>query len=149
MKLSLWSSKHANMLRSALAATVLLCLAGFAAEAAPPGQAPPPAPFRKVSELVKLPDFLPGLGTLYVDPKTLPAGPFLAYDHGGRLVSTVYMVPLKDFEEHKKLLDLAATDARVDHVDLYYNAGHPDVEQPHYHIVLWHIPKADEATVAK
>jgi hypothetical protein len=137
------------MLRSALAATVLLCLTGFAAEAAPPEQAPPPAPFRKVSELVKLPDFLPGLGTLYVDPKTLPAGPFLAYDHGGRLVSTVYMVPLKDFIDHKKLLDLAATDAGVDHVDLYYNAGHPGVEQPHYHIVLWHISKADEAAVAK
>jgi hypothetical protein len=137
------------MLRSALAVTVLLCLTGFAAEAAPPEQAPPPAPFRKVSELVKLPDFLPGLGTLYVDPKTLPAGPFLAYDHGGRLVSTVYMVPLKDFIDHKKLLDLAATDAGVDHVDLYYNAGHPGVEQPHYHIVLWHISKADEAAVAK
>ena len=129
------------MLRSALAATVLLCLTGFAAEAAPPEQAPPPAPFRKVSELVKLTDFLPGLGTLYVDPKTLPAGPFLAYDHGGRLVSTVYMVPMKDFNDHKKLLDLAATDAGVDHVDLYYNAGHPGVEQPHYHIVLWHISR--------
>src|SRR6478609_11831564 len=101
------------MLRSALAATVLLCLTGFAAEAAPPEQAPPPAPFRKVSELVKLPDFLPGLGTLYVDPKTLPAGPFLAYDHGGRLVSTIYMVPLKDFNEHKKLAGLGAVDAKV------------------------------------
>jgi hypothetical protein len=33
-------------------------------EAAPPDHAPPPAPFRKVSELVKLPDFLPGMGTL-------------------------------------------------------------------------------------
>jgi hypothetical protein len=90
-----------------------------------------------------------GQGLRYVDPKTLPAGPFLAYDHGGRLVSTVYMVPLKDFNDHKKLLDLAATDAGVDHVDLYYNAGHPGVEQPHYHIVLWHISKADEAAVAK
>jgi hypothetical protein len=29
------------------------------------------------------------LGTLYVDPETLPAGPFLAYDHQGKLVSTV------------------------------------------------------------
>ena len=59
-----------------------------------PTHAPPPAPFRKVSELVKLPDFLPGTGTLYVDPKTLPEGPFLAYDQTGRLVSTIYMVPL-------------------------------------------------------
>lgn len=137
------------MLRSTLAATALLCLACVTAEAAPPEHAPPPAPFRKVSELVKLPDFLPGMGTLYVDPKTLPAGPFLAYDHGGRLVSTIYMVPLKDIDEHKKFAGLGAVDARVDHVDIYFNAGHPGVEQPHYHIVLWHVPKADEAAVAK
>jgi hypothetical protein len=41
-------------------------------------KAPPAGAYKKVSELVKLPDFLPGLGQLYVDPKTLPAGPFLA-----------------------------------------------------------------------
>jgi hypothetical protein len=137
------------MLRSALAATALLCLTGLPVEAAPSEHAPPPAPFCKVSELVKLPDFLPGMGTLYVDPKTLPAGPFLAYDHAGRLVSTIYMVPLKDINEHKKFAGLSAVDATVDHVDLYYNAGHPGVEQPHYHIVLWHVTKADEAAVAK
>ena len=107
------------------------------------------APFRKVSELVKLPDFLPGAGTLYVDPKPLPEGPFLAYDHAGRLVSTIYMVPLKDLNEHTKFEELGAVDAKVDHVDMYYNAGHPGVEQHHYHIVLWHVPKADEAAVAK
>jgi hypothetical protein len=137
------------MHRSILAATVSLCLAVPLANAAPPDHAPPPAPFRKVSELVKLPDFLPGMGTLYVDPKTLPAGPFLAYDHAGRLVSTIYMVPLKDMDEHKKFTDLGASGATVDHVDLYFNAGHPGVEQPHYHVVLWHVPKADEAAVAK
>jgi hypothetical protein len=137
------------MLRSALTAAALLCFAGLPVEAASPDQAPPPAPFRKVSELVKLPDFLPGMGTLYVDPTTLPAGPFLAYDHGGRLVSTIYMVPLKDMNEHKKFGGLGAVDAKVNHVDMYYNAGHPGVEQPHYHVVLWHVSKADEAAVAK
>jgi hypothetical protein len=40
----------------------------------------PPANFKKVSSLVKLPDFLPGLGTLYVDPATLPVGSFLGYN---------------------------------------------------------------------
>jgi len=137
------------MLRGTLAATALLCLASIPADAVSADHAPPPAPFRKVSELVKLPDFLPGMGTLYVDPKTLPAGPFLAYDHSGRLVSTVYMVPLKDLNAHSKLSGLAAAEAKVDHVDLSFNAGHPGVEQPHYHIVLWHVPKADEASVAK
>jgi hypothetical protein len=136
------------LIRSALAATLLFCLADVSAGAVDT-HAPPPAPYRKVSELVKLPDFLPGIGTLYVDPKTLPAGPFLAYDHTGRLVSTIYMVPLKDIDEHTKFTDLGAAGQPVDHVDLYYNAGHPGVAMPHYHVVLWHVPKSDETAVAK
>jgi hypothetical protein len=79
-------------------------------------QAPPPAPYQKVSALVKLPEFLPGIGTLYVDPKTLPAGPFLAYDHTGRLVSTIYMIPLEQPSRHLKFPDLAAPGGAVDHV---------------------------------
>jgi hypothetical protein len=110
---------------------------------------PPSAPYKKVSTLVTLPDFIPGIGTLYVDPKTLPEGPFLAYDHKHRLVSTIYMVPLKDLDAKSNFADLAAPGGRVDHVSLYYNAGHPGVEEPHYHIVLWHVSKADEASVAK
>src|SRR2546426_3500828 len=65
---------------------------------------PPGGAYKKVSSLVPLPDFVPGLGTLYVDPATLPAGPFLAYDHQGNLVSSINMIPLKDMnarsEEH-------------------------------------------------
>jgi len=136
------------MLRQTLAAAAILSLVSLPAFAAGVEKAPPPAPFKKVSELVKLPDFLPGMGTLYVDPKTLPAGPFLAYDHTGKLVSTIYMVPLKDMNDKKKF-ELTAPGGNVDHVDLYYNAGHPGVEQPHYHIVLWHVPKAQESLVAK
>ena len=112
-------------------------------------KAPPGGDYKKVSELVKLPDFLPGLGTLYVNPKTLPAGPFLAYDHQGKLVSTIYMIPLKDLSEQKKWADLAAPGGRVDHVSLYFNAGHPGVQEPHYHIVLWHVTKQQESLVAK
>jgi hypothetical protein len=113
------------------------------------GQAPPAAPYKKVSELVKLPDFLPGLGTLYVDPKTLPAGPFLAYDRQGKLVSTVYMIPIKDINAQKKIDNLKAPGGNVDHVDLYFNAGHPGVEEPHYHVVLWHVSTQNESLVAK
>ena len=121
-----------------------LALAADNVERAPPGGG-----YRKVSELVRLPDFLPGPGTLYVDPKTLPAGPFLAYDRDGRLVSTVYMVPLREITARRRLDALAAPDGRVDQVDMYHNAGHPGVEEPHHHIVLWHAPKADEARVAR
>ena len=110
---------------------------------APPAQAqmtaPPGGDYKKVSGLVALPDFLPGLGTLYVKPATLPAGPFLAYDRDGKLVSTVYMIPLKDMEAHKGFNGLAAAQEKVDHVDMYFNAGHPGVAEPHYHVVIWYV----------
>jgi len=135
-------------LRLAIAALVaLLAIPAIAADNVM--KAPPGGHFKKVSSLVKLPDFLPNLGQLYVDPKTLPAGPFLAYDHKGRLVSTIYMIPLKDMSAHKKFDDLSSPGGKVDHVDLYFNAGHPGVEEPHYHIVLWHVSKDAEARVAK
>src|SRR3954469_22221441 len=105
---------------------IALTMPAFAADQVE--KAPPSGAYKKVSELVKLPDFLPGLGQLYVDPKTLPAGPFLAYDHDGRLVSTIYMIPVKDLNPDKKFEDLAAPGGSVDHVDVYFNAGHPGVE---------------------
>jgi hypothetical protein len=111
--------------------------------------APPAGAYKKVSELVKLPDLLPDLSQLYVDPKTLPAGPFLAYDHQGRLVSTIHMLPIEDLSNNDKRFDnLAAPGGAVDHVDGYFNAGHPGVETPHAHVVLWHVSKADEKRVA-
>jgi hypothetical protein len=124
-------------------------MAAASAQAQSLDKAPPGGAYKKVSALVKLPDFLPGMGTLYVDPTTLPVGPFLAYDHDGRLVSTIYMVPDEDIRGQKKFDNLKAAGGKVDHVDMYYNAGHPGVEKPHYHVVLWHIATADEARVAK
>lgn len=128
-------------------ALTLFLVVGFVsgAEAADLKKAPPGGKYKKVSSLVALPDFLPGLGTLYVDPATLPAGPFLAYDREGHLVSSVYMIPIKDIEAHKKFDDLAVAHEKVDHVDLYYNAGHPGVPEPHYHVILWYVSsqKAD------
>ncbi len=136
-------------MRRALAAAVLLSSIGAPALAQNIAHAPPGGDYRKVSQLVRLPEFLPGLGVLYVVPSTLPAGPFLAYDHHGRLVSTIYMIPLKDISGQKKFDALPAPGGKVDHVSLYYNAGHPGVPEPHYHVVLWHVSKAQEARVAK
>ena len=104
----------------------------------------PPASFKKVSSLVKLPDFLPGLGTLYVDPSTLPVGPFLGYNHQGKLVNIVYMVPLKDLEAHQNFEGIGGVAAglKLNHTDIQYNPGHPGVEEPHYHIVQWLISSA-------
>ncbi len=136
------------MKRSSLAVTFvglsLVVLAGCAGSVRAQQMAPPGPEYKKVSTLVPLPDYLPGMGTLYVDPKTLPVGPFLAYDREGHLVSSIYMVPMKDLDAHKKLDDLKVAKEKVDHVDLYYNAGHPGVAEPHYHIVLWYVPEDKE-----
>lgn len=105
---------------------------------------PPSGDYQKVSKLVELPEFVPGLGVLYVQPETLPAGPFLAYDRDGDLASTVYMIPLDAMNEQESFEDLGTSGRPVDHVDVRYNPGHPGVDQPHYHVVLWHI-SPDEA----
>ena len=46
----------------ALAACGILALSAVPAAAQSVHKAPPPAPYKKVSELVKLPDFIPGMG---------------------------------------------------------------------------------------
>lgn len=143
------------MLRSTLlvAATTLGFSLGSASAIAADNtsvlKAPPAAPYKAVSSLVKLPDFIPGLGQLFVAPDTLPAGPFLGYDHDGKLVSTTYMIPLSMMKSDMNLKDLKVPAGTVDHVDMMYNAGHPGVEEPHIHIVLWNVTVADESRVAK
>jgi hypothetical protein len=137
------------MQRLISAAIGILAFAATPATAGNVQQAPPGDPYKKVSELAEWPEFMPGMGTLYVDPATLPDGPYLAYDHQSKLSSTIYMVPIKDFEWHKKISNLKAPGGNVDHVDIYYTAGDPGVPEPHYNIVLWHVPKAEESLVSR
>ena len=127
------------MLSAALLAGVMTtgALAENAAPMKPAGGA-----YQAVSALVPLPDMIPGLGTLYVDPATLPVGPFAAYDKTGNLVSTIYMVPMDDLTAQKKFSNLAVAGGPAVSVDMYYNAGHPGVEKPHYHVVVWHVDPA-------
>lgn len=107
----------------------------------------PPANFKKVSTLVQLPEFLPGYGTLYVDPKTLPAGPFLGYDRKGKLTNITFMLPLSQLNERKNWTNVggAAAGLSIDHTDIAYNPGHPGVPEPHYHFINWLIPHGEEA----
>ena len=113
---------------AALALSLPLVMLAPAVSAAGITTSPPPK-FKKVSTLVKLPDFLPGLGTLYVDPATLPIGPFLGYNHKGKLVNITYMVPLKDIDGHKNFeaLGTVAAGVKLNHTDIQYNPGHPGV----------------------
>ncbi|MGY4626143.1 hypothetical protein [Bradyrhizobium sp. USDA 4486] len=104
--------------------------------------------YKRVSDLVNFPKFFPGLGIIFVKPDSLPLGPFLCFDRRDRLVATVYMVPNKDIDDHKSLEGAGST-RPVDHVSFYFNPGHPGVDVPHYHVVLWHVTKKQEARVAK
>jgi len=122
---------------------LLVALLALATAALAGGQITPPNDsYRKVSELVALPDFLTGMGTLYVQPATLPIGPFLAYDRDGTLVSTIYMVPLEAMQQRQNFTDQAVGTDKVTKVDITYNAGHPGVATPHYHVTLWHVDPA-------
>ena len=136
------------MLKHVIATAGLLAGTAVAAqEASDLTQSPPPAPYQQVSELVELPEFLPGLGTLFVDPATLPAGPFLGYDHDGKLSATIYMTPMEDLEGGTAFNDLALGAPEVVATDVYFNAGHPGVEEPHAHVVLYHDAEAKSRLV--
>ena len=79
----------------------------------------------------------------------MPLGPFLAYDHQGSLVSSIYMIPLKDLDAHKAFTDLKTAHEPVDHVEIVYNAGHPGVAEPHYHMIVWYVSAQRAASLAK
>jgi hypothetical protein len=128
-------TRGANTILRAFAAMVLTGLAGcYLLWREPPG-----GDYKRVSELVRFPDFYPGLGRLYVQPNTLPLGPFRAYDRRGILVSTIYMVPMNDLDAHKMMEIVEGTPVPVDHVEIHYTSGHPGVPEPHYHVILWHV----------
>ena len=106
--------------------------------------------YKRVSSLVNFPAFFPGIGVVFVKPETLPVGPFLSFDRKDRLISTIYMLPLEQLNEHKRFeAEVGFVGTRVDHVTMYFNEGHPGVDMPHYHFVLWHVSKQNEALVAK
>jgi len=106
----------------------------------------PPTGFKKVSALVQLPDYIPGLGTLYLDPATAPVGPYLGYDKSGKLINVIYMVPLKQLDERTSFPNLggAVAGLRVDHTEVTFNAGHPGMMEPHYHVTQWLIPHSSQ-----
>ncbi len=59
------------------------------------------------------------------------------------------MIPLKDMNAQKGFPNLKAGQEKVDHVDIVYNAGHPGVAEPHYHMIVWYISPQSAAQLAK
>jgi hypothetical protein len=121
-----------KLLAATTAATLLLAVPASAASK----PADLPAGFVKVSDALKNPGmaYIPGIGTLYVDAKTLPAGPFFGYNKAG-----------KDINAHKEWMNAgqSAKGKKVDHTDIYVSDAHPGVPEPHLHIVNWLISPAE------
>jgi hypothetical protein len=103
--------------------------------------------YKRLSDLVKFPKLFPGLGIIFVKPDTIPLGPFLCFDRNDRLIATVYMVSMKDIDDHKSF-EAPGFAGKVDHFSYYFNPGHPGMDMPHYHIVIWHVSKEEEARAA-
>jgi hypothetical protein len=105
--------------------------------------AQPPAPYVNASTLLELPEFIPGVGALFIDPANAPVGPWLAYSQDNQqLIEVLFMVPVSEMENATDWPELAAglfADmdlGTVDHVDITYNGGHPGMAEPHYHFRL-------------
>lgn len=132
-----------------LAAALALGTPALAAEGQAAGVQTLPEGYRNVHELVAdLPDFVPGLGALYVHPEGLPVGPYLGFSREGELMNTTYMIPLDRLNQEETLTALTPTESPVDHVELKYNPGHPGMAVPHYHVILWHVGPQQAAELA-
>jgi hypothetical protein len=102
-----------------------------------------PSGYVNVHTLVQLPEFIPGMGALYVNPKNVPTGPWIAYGKNGNPIDVMFMIPISKMDAHQNwdnlpgvgdlLKELGVT---VNHVDIMYNPGHPGLPVPHYHFML-------------
>jgi hypothetical protein len=54
---------------------------------------------------------------------------------------------LTDLDAHKMMEIVEGTSVPVDHVDIHYTRGHPGIEEPHYHIILWHVSQERAASL--
>jgi hypothetical protein len=134
---------------AALTAVALMAGPAFAAD----GHAAlnhAPKGFVKVSDALKNPNmaWIPGLGTLYIDPATLSqGGPFLGYDKQGHLTNVTYMISLADLNAHKNFNNLGTSMSglKIDHTDIVLSHPHPGVMVDHVHVINWLVPHAQEA----
>ncbi|HEX7003359.1 MAG TPA: hypothetical protein VF168_04150 [Trueperaceae bacterium] len=121
-----------------LAAAVLTLGAAWAQDLSPAL----PSGYVNASELLPLPEFIPGAGALYIDPANAPVGPWLSYGNDGKLVEVLFMVPVSQMTEGANWDDLAAGTfeelgiSTLDHVDITFNPGHAGMAEAHYHFRL-------------
>lgn len=75
-----------------------------------------------------------------------PGGIELAYDHGGRVVASVYTISWRELID-SGLATLTPPGRPVDHVSTYALPENPDQPGPVYAIVLWHVSLHDAAAL--
>lgn len=85
-------------------------------------------------------------GVARVDAAERPGAPDVAYDARGRLVATVYTVPMRELSE-AGIEDLRASGRAIDHVSIYPAPAHAEMPLPHYHVVLWHVTRPEAAAL--
>ena len=99
-----------------------------------------PEGYINASEILELPEFIPSVGSLYIDPGNAPVRPWLAYGRDGQLVEVLFMVPLNELTNNTNWTNLATNlfgqmdFGAFNHVDITFNGGHPGMAEPHYHI---------------
>ena len=128
-----------------LAGTLTACWSPYRYE-------PPPAPYVKFATLAPdIPEFIPGLGTLYVEPGNRPFGPYRAYDRSGKLTATVFMVPVGEIHPGFRQSSDEPVVCRDRESTHYVNQMHGfvigGVMVPHQHITAWCITEAEAAAV--
>lgn len=139
----------------ALTAATLIGFAGQAqAASGTDAMNHPPKGFVKVADALKNQGlaWIPGIGTLYIDPSTLAqGGPFLGYDKKGHLVNVVYMIPLSALTEHKSFTNLggSVSGLKVDHSEVVMSQAHPGVPTEHVHFINWVVSPAEQAKLGK
>jgi hypothetical protein len=69
-----------------------------------------------------------------------PGAPCWAYDQSGQRVATIYVVTMRELAETGRD-GLRADGYTIDHVDIYPVASAPDVPEPTYQVVLWHLTR--------
>jgi hypothetical protein len=89
-------------------------------------------------------DRLSGIARLDPPAPGDPRGPSLAYDRAGRLVATVYTVPMVKLG-HKGFDELRASSRPIDHVSVRPIVPEADVPEPQYEVILWHVSAGDAA----
>jgi hypothetical protein len=89
-------------------------------------------------------EHLPGVARIDPPPPGDPRGPSLVYDAAGRLVATVYTVPLQRLGQ-RGFNDWRASSRPIDHVSIYPVGAQADVPEAQCHLVLWHVSQTEAA----